>query len=174
MYFEYLKEIDVEYREVNINILSDFVGWLRNTYENTKTISIKPTKAKRTERTVNLIITVVTNFYDYLFRTQEINNNMIEKLIKQVFTGGHTSYKDFLYHINKDKPSYRNILKIKEPRRKIKVLTKDEIEIIYRATSNSRDEFLIKLLFETGLRIGEVLSLFIEDFIYDHNKGHKI
>lgn len=47
---------------------------------------------------------------------------MIEKLMKQVFTGGHTSYKDFLYHVNKDKPSNGNILKIKEPRRKIKVL----------------------------------------------------
>lgn len=174
LYFEYLKEIDIDYRKVNLYLLSNFVGWLRNPYESTKAISIKTIKAKRTEKTVNLIVTVVTNFYDYLFRTEEIDNNMIEKLMKQVFTGGHTSYKDFLYHVNKDKPSNRNILKIKEPRRKIKVLTKEETEIIYRATTNIRDEFLIKLLFETGLRIGEVLSLFIEDFIYDHNKGHKI
>jgi integrase len=174
LYFEYLKEIDVDYRKVNINILSNFIGWLRNPYENIKTIGIKPIKAKRTEKTVNLSVTVVTNFYDYLFRTEEIENDMIEKLMKQVFTGGHTSYKDFLHHVNKDKPSNRNILKIKEPRKKIKVLTKEETEKIYRATTNIRDEFLIKLLFETGLRIGEVLSLFIEDFKYDHNKGHKI
>ena len=174
LYFEYLTEICIDYRKVNINILSDFVGWLRSPYENAKTIGIKPVKAKRTEKTVNLTVTVITNFYDYLFRTEEIENDMIEKLMKQVFTGGHTSYKDFLYHVNKDKPSNKNILKIKEPRRKIKILTKEEIEIIYRATTNIRDEFLIKLLFETGLRIGEVLSLFIEDFIYDHDKGHKI
>lgn len=174
LYFEYLQEININYKEANINILSNFVGWLRNPYDNSKTIGIKPIKAKRTEKTVNLIVTVVTNFYDYLFRTEEIDNNMIEKLIKQVFTGGRTSYKDFLYHVNKGKPSNRNILKIKEPRRKIKVLTKEETETIYRATTNIRDKFLIKLLFETGLRIGEVLSLFIEDFIYDHNKGHKI
>lgn len=174
LYFEYLKEIDVDYREVTINTLSAFVSWLRNPYKNIKTISIKPTMAKRTEKTVNLTVTVVTNFYDYLFRTEEINNDMIEKLMKQVFICGHTAYKDFLYHVNKDKPSNRNILKIKEPRKKLKVLTKEETEIIYRATTNIRDEFLIKLLFETGLRIGEVLSLFIEDFMYDHNKGHKI
>ena len=37
-----------------------------------------------------------------------------------------------------------------------------------------QDKFIIKLLFETGLRIGEILSLFIEDFIYDHKNGHKI
>lgn len=173
-YFEYLEEIDIDYRKVNINILSDFVGWLRNPYENSKVVTLKSTKAKRSEKTVNLIITVVTNFYDYLFRTEEIDNDIVDKLMKQVFTGGNRRYKDFLFHVNKDKPSNKNVLKIKEPRRKLKVLTKEEIEIIYNTTTNIRDEFLIKLLFETGLRIGEALSLFIEDIIYDHNKGHRI
>ena len=174
LYFEYLEEINVYYRNVNINILSKFVGWLRNPYENNKVITIKPTKSRRTEKTVNLIITVVTNFYDYLYRTEEINNDMVDKLMKQVFTGGNKQYKDFLHHVNKDKPSSKNILKIKEPRRKVKVLTKDEMQKIYDATTNIRDEFLIKLLYETGLRIGEALSLFIEDIIFDHNKGHRI
>lgn len=173
-YFEYLEEIDIDYRKVNISILSDFIGWLRNPYENSKVISLKSTKAKRSEKTVNLIITVITNFYDYLFRTEEIDNDMVDKLMKQVFTGGNRRYKDFLHHVNKDKPSNKNVLKIKEPRRKLKVLTKEEIEIIYNATTNIRDEFLIKLLFETGLRIGQALSPFIEDIIYDHNKGHRI
>lgn len=174
LYFQYLQEIGVDYRNVNINLLSDFVWWLRNPYESNKVFNIKPTKAKRTEKTVNLTITVVTNFYDYLYRTEELNNDMVDKLMKQVFTGGNRHYKDFLYHINKDKPTSKNILKIKEPRRKIKVLTKEEMQKVYNATTNIRDEFLIKLLFETGLRIGEALSLFIEDIIFDHNKGHKI
>lgn len=174
LYFEYLKEIDVNYRNVNINILSDFIGWLRNPYENNKVSNIKPVKAKRTEKTVNLTITVVTNFYDYLYRTEEIGNDMVDKFMKQVFTSGNRQYKDFLYHVNKDKPSSKNILKIKEPRRKIKVLTKEEMQKVYNATTNIRDEFLIKLLFETGLRIGEALSLFIEDIIFDHSKGHRI
>lgn len=174
LYFEYLNEINVDYRNVNINILSNFVAWLRNPYESNKVSNIKPIKAKRTEKTVNLTITVVTNFYDYLYRTEELNNDMVDKLMKQVFTGGNKRYKDFLYHVNKDKPSSKNILKIKEPRRKLKVLSKEEIQEVYNATTNIRDEFLIKLLFETGLRIGEALSLFIEDIIFDHNKGHRI
>lgn len=123
LYFEYLQEIDLDYREININILCDFVGWLRNPYESNKVVNIKPTKAKRTEKTVNLNITVVTNFYDYLYRTEEINNDMVNKVMKQVFIGGHKHYKDFLYHINKDKPSSKNILKIKEPKRKRRILT---------------------------------------------------
>lgn len=174
LYFEYLQEIDVDYRNVNINILSNFVGWLRNPYENNKVVNLKLTKAKRTEKTVNLNITVVINFYDYLYRTEEIDNDMVDKLMKQVFTGGYRHYKDFLYHVNKDKPTNKNILKIKEPRRKIKVLSKEEMQKVYNSTTNIRDEFLIKLLFETGLRIGEALSLYIEDIIFDHNKGHRI
>ncbi|NFI83074.1 transposase [Clostridium botulinum] len=174
LYFEYLQEIDADYRDVNINILSDFVGWLRNPYKNNKVVNLKPTKAKRTEKTVNLTITVVTNFYDYLYRTEEINNDKVDKLMRQVFTGGHKHYKSFLHHVDKDRTSSKNILKIKEPRRKVKALTKEEVQKLYDTTTNIRDEFLIKLLFETGLRIGEALSLFIEDIVFDHNKGHRI
>lgn len=61
LYFEYLKEIDFDYRNVNINILSDFVGWLRNPYESNKVVNIKLTKAKRTEKTVNL--TIIKSIY---------------------------------------------------------------------------------------------------------------
>ena len=174
LYFEYLQEINVDYKKVDINILSDFVAWLRNPYQNHKVTSIKPTKAKRTEKSCNLTITVVSNFYDYLYRTEEMENDMVDKLMKQMYTGSNRRYKDFLYHINEDKPTNKNILKIKEPKQKLKVLTKEEVEKIYNATTNIRDEFLIKLLFETGMRIGEALSLFIEDIIYDHKKGHKI
>ncbi|MBQ9013431.1 MAG: tyrosine-type recombinase/integrase [Bacilli bacterium] len=174
LYFEYLQEINVDYRKVNINILSDFVSWLRNPYQNHKVTSIKPIKSKRTEKSCNLTITVVSNFYDYLYRTEEMENDMVDKLMKQMYTGNNRRYKDFLYHINKDKPTNKNILKIKEPKQKLKVLTKEEVEKICNATTNIRDEFLIKLLFETGMRIGEALSLFIEDIIYDHKNGHKI
>ena len=174
LYFEFLKEIDKDYRFVNISDLSDFVGWLRSPYASSNITPIHSVKAKRTEGTVNLTITAVTNLYDYLFRTEEINNNLLDKLIKQIFTGGSRRYKDFLYHINKDKPVNKNILKIKEPKRKPKYLKKEEVQKIYLNCSNIRDRLLIKLLFETGLRIGEILSLFVEDFVYDHRNGHRI
>lgn len=164
----------MDYRKVNISILSDFVGYLRNPFESNNILGLKPIKSKRTEKTVNLIITAVTNFYDFLFRTEEMNNDIIEQLIRRIFIGKNTSYKSFLHHINESKPTNRNILKIKEPTKKLKTLTKDDVEILYNSTSNIRDKFLIKLLFESGLRIGEALSLFIEDFIYDHKIGHKI
>lgn len=99
LYFEFLNEIRKDYREINISDLSNFVGWLRNPYNNSKVLVLNPTKARRTEKTVNLTVTAVTNFYDYLFRTEEIANDIIERLIKQVFAGGRKPYKDFLFHV---------------------------------------------------------------------------
>ena len=173
LYFQYLKDVDLDYKDININILAKFIEWLRNPYESAKTINIKFTKAKRSEKTVNLIITVIINFYDYLYRIEEINDNIIGKFTKQGFNK-YKKYKDFLYHLNKDTSLSRNILKIKEPKRKVNILTRNQVSVICNATTNIRDKFLIKLLFETGLRIGEALSLFIEDIIFDHNKGHRI
>lgn len=56
----------------------------------------------------------------------------------------------------------------------IKSLTKEEVKTVYMSATNIRDKFLIKLLFETGMRIEEALSLLLEDIIYDHRKGHRI
>ncbi|WP_342047191.1 tyrosine-type recombinase/integrase [Bacillus sp. OTU530] len=173
-YFLYLQETGKDYREIRLEDLAEFVGWLRSPYESTKVTSLRPEQAKKTEKTVNLTVTTVTNFYDYLYRNEELLRYMDEKLMRQVFTGGRTRYKSLLHHINKDKPSIRNVLKVKEPRKKIQTLTKEQVQQVLAATTNIRDTFLIQLLFETGLRIGETLSLFLEDFQFDHGKGHRI
>lgn len=173
-YFLYLKETEKDYKKIRLEDLVEFVGWLQNPYESTKVISLRPVQAKKAEKTINLTVTAVTNFYDYLYRNEELPRDMGEKLMRQVFTGGRTRYKSFLHHVNKDKPSVRNVLKVKEPRKRIQTLRKEQVQQVMVATTNIRDTFLIQLLFETGLRIGEALSLFMEDFKFDHGKGHRI
>ncbi|MGG3523628.1 tyrosine-type recombinase/integrase [Bacillus pseudomycoides] len=173
-YFLYLQETEKDYKEIRLEDLVEFVGWLRSPYESTKVTSLIPVKAKKAEKTVNLTVTAVTNFYDYLYRNEELSRDIGEKLMRQVFTGGRTRYKSFLHHVNKDKPSVRNVLKVKEPRKRIQTLTKEQVQQVLAASTNIRDTFLIQLLFETGLRIGEALSLFLEDFKFDHGKGHRI
>jgi len=173
-FFTYLKETCKDYKHIQLEDLADFIGWLRNPFENSKVTPIKQVKSKRTEKTINLAITVVISFYDYLYRNEEVQNDMMEKLMRQVYTGGNSRYKSFLHHVNKDKPSRRNLLKLKEPRKKVVLLTKEQVQQVLEATTNIRDRFLIQLLFETGLRIGEALALFLEDFIFDHQKGHRI
>ncbi|MBP1931844.1 tyrosine-type recombinase/integrase [Ammoniphilus resinae] len=173
-FFIYLVERKLDYETIRLEELVDFVAWLQNPFENVKVTPLHPVKSKKRETTVNLTITAVTNFYDFLYRNEELQNDMVDKLMKQVFMGGRRRYKDFLYHVNKGKPTNRNILKVKEPRKKIQVLSKEEVQKLFEATTNIRDRLLIQTLFETGLRIGEVLSLYIVDFKLDHRNGHRI
>lgn len=173
-FFTYLEEKNLQYFDVSFETLADFVNWLKNPYSTGKVIGIEPMRSKKSAKTINLIITVVTGYYDYLYRSDMLNTNMAEKLMKKVYSGGGKTYKSFLHHVSKGLPSNKNILKAKETKKKLKVLNKEQVEKAYFACNNLRDKFLIRLLFETGLRIGEALSLRIEDFIYDHKKGHKI
>ncbi|MFF2288738.1 tyrosine-type recombinase/integrase [Peribacillus butanolivorans] len=175
-YFTYLEQVEFTYKEVNFQRLSNFVAWLRNPYESNKVIPHKGTKAKRSERTVNSYLTVVTSFYDYLYRNELIDSDIVEKLMKRMFVGaGSNGYKGFLHHVNEGKPISKNVLKLDEPRERVKVFTKEQVELIYESTTNIRDAFLVRLLFESGLRIGEVLSLFLEDFQFDaKQRNHKI
>ncbi|HHT7189018.1 TPA: tyrosine-type recombinase/integrase [Bacillus cereus] len=173
-YFMYLQETEKDYKDIRLEDLVEFVGWLRSPYESSKTISLRPVRAKRTEKTVNLTVTAIINFYDYLYRNEELPHDMYGKLMRQGFIDGGKRYKGFLHHINKGKPSIQNVLKLKEPRKRVKTLTKEQVQQVLAATTNIRDTFLIQLLFETGLRIGEVLSLFLEDFKFNHKKGHRI
>lgn len=132
-YFLYLQETKKDYKNIRLEDLVEFVGWLRNPYESTKVTPMIPVKSKKTEKTVNLIITTVTNFYDYLYRNEELSRDISEKLIKQGFTGGRSKYKSFLHHVNKDKPSLRNVLKVKEPRKKIQTLSKEQVGVTIHA-----------------------------------------
>lgn len=172
-YFEYLKQNDINFLEIGLEELSNYVGWLRNPYGNNKVKSMQEVESKRNERTINLYITVVTDFYDFLYRYEEINKDLTKKIFKNTYRG-KKRYKEFLDHLNSDNTTKKNILKLKEPTRNISPLTNEEVKEIYNACNNTRDKFLIELLFETGLRIGEALSLYKEDVICDYCTGHKV
>ncbi|SUX82550.1 Tn554-related, transposase A [Priestia megaterium] len=119
-YFTYLEQTGIDYQQVSFEKLSNFVVWLRNPYENNNVVLHKTVKAKRRESTVNNYLTVVASFYDYLYRNDLVDSDMVEKLMKKMFIGaGGNGYKGFLHHVNGGKPISKNILKLKEPRKRI-------------------------------------------------------
>ena len=162
-YFQFLKEKDRGYKEVDLDLLAEFIAWLRSPYQSTKVIQFEQTKAKRSERTVNTMLTCVQSFYDYLMRIEDYEKDLSQKAKKQMI-GNRRSFKPFLHHISKAKYYDKNILKIKEPRREVLTLTNDQVQSVHNACSNIRDALLIRVLYEGGLRIGEALSLWLEDF----------
>ena len=173
-YFTFLEETEKDYKQITLQGLAEFVAWLQNPYRNSKVVVSSPTTSKLTAKTVNLTITVVTNFYDYLYRNDELPTDVAHKLMKQIYVGNGKRYKGFLHHITKGNPVTKNVLKVKEPKKKVKTLTKEQVAQLVQATCNIRDEFLLNLLFETGMRIGEALSLHIADFKRDYRLGYHI
>ncbi len=164
LYFEYLEEYNIDFQKVTIDDLSLFVNWLQNPYRSLKVVTVVPMESTRCSRTINIIVDTVLLFYDYLLRHEEYSNNISERLRKFI-TSSNRNFKGFLYGIAFEKKKLTsNILKLKVPKSRPKTLSKQEIEMILNACNNLRDKFLLLLLYETGMRIGEALSLWIEDF----------
>ncbi len=168
LYYEFLEEKHKNYNEVDLDLLAQFIGWLRNPDSSNKVVNIKPVKAKRSEKTVNVIMSCVIGFYDYLMKL-EIYNSSISESVKTVLSPRFRTFRPFLHHVTKGNPIERNILKLKEPRRTILTLTKEEANQIYAACTNIRDKLLIRFLYEGGLRIGEAIALWIEDIDISRN-----
>src|SRR5690606_7307698 len=103
-------------------------------------------------------------FYDYLMRHEDYSLDLSDRLTRQVLAS-QGSFKGFLHHTLKNKTKNIMILKLKEPKEKLKVLTTEQVQILINASRNTRDKFLLALMYETGIRIGEALSLHLSDIV---------
>ncbi|MCB2291308.1 tyrosine-type recombinase/integrase [Clostridium sp. CS001] len=164
LYFEYLQQRELDFQKVTIDDLALFVNWLQNPYKSLKVIPKDQVDEVRSPRTINAIVNTVLAFYDYILRHEEYSNNISDRLKKFVSTPSR-NFKGFLYGIaHEQKRITSNILRLKVPKSKPKTLSKEDVTKLIIACNNLRDKFLLTLLYETGMRIGEALSLWIEDF----------
>jgi integrase len=171
LFFEFLEQENLDYRDIGIDEMASFMRWLQNPYGSLKISPIATVTSKRTAKTINIIISTVIGLYDYLMRHENYSIQLSTKLKKQI-AGSQRGFKDYLYHINKNRSYNKKILKLKEPKTIPKTIPKDKISILLAACSNIRDKFLIQLLWESSIRIGEALALWLEDFEIDASKIH--
>jgi len=171
LFFEYLNNLNMTFYEIGIDELAGFVRWLQNNgvYENV--ISIYPKESKRVAKSINIYLGTVYAFYDYLSRHEDYSVRLSDKLT-QTLSVSSRGFKDFLYHINKSRTFEARLLRLKEPKALPKTVKKSDIEKILSACQTSRDRFLIQLLWESGLRIGEALALWLEDIEPDVRRIH--
>lgn len=154
----FLVQSGYEWEEISLKEMSQFINFLKKgCLGNVKPIN--QTTSLRTEKTINTIITAVTSFYGYHSRL----GNTVSLNAKKSGAGKSSSYKPFLHHISKSETSSRNVLKLKEPKKLPETLTANQVKQLVKACSSLRDKFLIMLLYETGMRIGECLGLRHED-----------
>jgi integrase len=161
-YFTYLGERKKEFTDVTIDDLAGFVAWLQNPYIHQKVVPLLHKPARKPHTVNNTVDTVVT-FYDYLTRRGEYEGKLQEALVKFIRNPGR-NYRGFLYGIAKTKAVKSHVLKLRVPHMVLRTIKREDAAELLRACNNLRDYFVLYLLFETGMRIGEALSLWLEDF----------
>ncbi|MBG9656199.1 tyrosine-type recombinase/integrase [Cytobacillus firmus] len=156
-FYVFMAQRKITLQDINFEELASFVGWLRNPTGNLNVIDIHPKEAKREESTVNAILNAAISFLEYLSRSGEIKTINIFKEARG------KNFKGFLHHISKGKPFKKNILKLRVKKKRLRTLEYSEVKRITEACHTFRDKLIIMLMYEGGLRIGEVLSLRLED-----------
>src|SRR2546429_4176113 len=171
-YWEYLTQQHLDWQQVTLDDLSRFVLWLKLPSGSLKVLPVHPVPQARSSRTINHALTVVWSFYDYHWRLEEVERN-IKETTTTFLPARARRYKSFLHHLSKGSPVEKNILKQKEARRhRPKTITKDQVQQLLDACCNQRDRLLIRLLYESAIRVGEALALWVQDVDVAENKLH--
>jgi integrase len=166
LFWEFLRDEQVSWTEVDIARLASFISWLRRPA--TALLSIAPQEAKRTNATIDQMLASVHGFYDFHMRLGAI----AEQPWYQFLSHTPRRYKPFLYGIAKMKPIQTRVVKVKRERHRVKTLTQDQVDQLIAACSHIRDKFLLTLLYQTGMRIGQVLGLRHADISVEDNEIH--
>ena len=84
-YYEYLEQKRKTAFEVTIDDIAGFVNWLRSPVQSVNVLYISGTfTPKRSARTVNMHLSTVMGFYDYLSRHEDYEGQISEKLRRQI------------------------------------------------------------------------------------------
>lgn len=170
LYWEYVTEQHLDWQHVSLDDLAQFVLWLKLPTGSLHVLPIHPVPQARSNRTINHILTVVRSFYDYHWRAEEGISNVKDSTTTYL-PARVRRYKSFLHHITKGSPVAKNILKQKEEKRqRPKTITKNQVQQLLEACSNQRDRLLVRLLYESAMRVGEALALWVEDVDVAENR----
>ena len=158
----FLDERGIDWRELTLEQAARFVEWLQRPAN--EVIVLLPQAGGqvpgRQPATVNKITAAMTSFYDY-----HAANGV--GVVERIVVWRHIArrrYKPFLHHVTKGRPVRRSRLRVRQPEMLPRTLTAAEVQQLLDACTRRRDRFLVALLYDTGLRIGQALGLRHEDF----------
>jgi integrase len=159
LWFEFLDRRDLGWAEVQVDDVARFVVWLRAPAVNV--IVLDAGTALRSPATVNRHLAAVFGFYEFHARSGvEVAAGLVAR--RRI---GRGSYKPFPHHVTAGRPIATRPVKLTVPRRAPRTLTAEEVVIVLAAPARARDRFLLALLAETGMRIGQALGLRHADFV---------
>ena len=171
-FWEYLAQQQLDWQQITLDDFAQFVLWLKLPTGSLHILPAHPVPQARSNRTINHALTVLSSFYDYHWRIDNISTNIKEKTTTYLPPRARR-YKSFLHHITKGSPVAKNILKQKEDKRqRPPTITKTQVQELLDACTNQRDRLLVWLLYESAIRVGEALALFVEDIDVAENCIH--
>ncbi len=158
-WFEFLGRVDLAWADVGVDDVARFVSWLRAPAANV--IVLDSGTALRSAATVNRHLAAVFGFYEFHARSGvEVASSLVAW--RRI---GRGSYKPFLHHVTGGRPIATRAVKLPVPRRAPRTLTAEEVVTVLAAPIRARDRFLLALLAETGMRVGQALGLRHVDFV---------
>lgn len=140
LFYEFLYQNRYSYDSLFPKEINTFIAWLRS-----------DNQSSRSAKTINRILSTLKDFYTYHEAIHAINNPFLHA------SETIQTKKSYANRIKPFTPTVR--YKIKEFDRGIRILSKEQIQIILDACTLQRDRLLFEVLLFTGMRIGEALSL---------------
>ena len=166
LWFEFLGQAGVGWDEAGVEDVARFVAWLRAPAGNV--IVLEDGRGAREPATVNRHLAGVFGFYDHHARTGvRVAGELVSW--RRVSRG---SYKPFLHHVTKGRPIPVRPVKLHVPPRAPRTLDAGQVAAILAACEHLRDRFLLALLAETGMRVGQALGLRHADFVCRKREVH--
>ncbi|MEU9167881.1 tyrosine-type recombinase/integrase [Streptomyces sp. NPDC048420] len=162
-WFVFLGRRGLDWREVRLEDLGEFVAWLRLPPAGRDgRVALLPSAEHHCGvTTVNRKLSAVSGLYVFHARHGVDLGDLVTEL--QPVRARRTGWKPLLYHLAGGEPERRRTIKLKTPRMYPTILTAAQVQAILDACTRLRDRFLFALLWETGIRIGEALGLRHED-----------
>ena len=157
-YFCFLVHHRLDWREVRLGDLGEYVAWLRLPAAGRDgQVAVLPSVGRHVAAsTINRKLSALAAFYRYQLRH---GMDVGELLTFWQPPGGRSGWKPFLHHVSKGKPRAGRTIGLKVAQKLPRILTVTEMQSILDACGRLRDRFLFALLWDSGVRIGEALGL---------------
>jgi site-specific recombinase XerD len=163
-WFVFLADRGLDWREVRLDDVGAFVGWLRlpPAIRSGRVVLLPSVEHHCAEATVNRKLSAVSAFYQHAARNGVDLGGLLTSW--QPAGRGGTAWRPFLHHISKGQAQSRREIRLKAPRKQPRILAPAEVQAILDACDRLRDRLLFAVLYDTGMRIGEALGLRHEDW----------
>ena len=160
LWFEFLRRVQKDWRQVDVNDVARFVSWLRAPAENVVVLGRWRLAALAGDGEPASGCGV-----RFVRASRPLRASMSPRVWWRGGGSGRGAYKPFLHHVTKGRPVPTRPVKLAVPKRAPRTLRPEELVAVLAAPDHARDRFLLALLAETGMRIGQALGLRHADFV---------